>query len=284
MSYIATPNSYISVDGRKIAYREAGKSNQEIPLVMLTHLAATMDEWDPKLIDLLAEKHHVIVMDLPGVGASEGKVGATVALMAQQAIAIIHALGYSAINLLGLSMGGMIAQEVVRAEPALVQHLILAGTGPRGGSELDQVTVKTFKFMAKGFVHREDPKRYIFYNHDAAGGEEAAAVLGRIAQRRAAHSDKKMRVSEFITQLRAIKRWGKEQPDMLTHITQPTLIVNGDNDLQVPTENSHVMHERILGSRLVIYPNAGHGSIFQHVEQFVTDVNEFLSPTIVNRT
>ena len=179
MSYITTANQYITVGGNQIAYRELSKGKSEIPLVMLVHLAAVLDNWDPKLLDLIAQEHHVIVMDLPGVGASQGKVADTIPGMAAQTIEIIKALGYNKVNLLGLSMGGMIAQEIVRLEGNLVNRLILAGTGPRGGVEMDKVTGKTFRFMFKGALHRVDPKRYIFYNHDEQGKIEALKVLGR---------------------------------------------------------------------------------------------------------
>lgn len=119
MSYITTQNQYIQVDGKQIAYRELSKGKSALPLVMLVHLAATLDQWDPKLLDLIAQEHHVIVMDLPGAGASQGKVADTIPGMAQQAMDIIQALGYERINLLGLSMGGMIAQEIVRLSPSL---------------------------------------------------------------------------------------------------------------------------------------------------------------------
>lgn len=117
MSYLETPTRHITVNNQKIAYRELGEGNSDIPLVMLVHLAATMDDWDPKLLDLLAEHQHLIVMDLPGVGSSEGSVATTIPGMAHQATEIIQALGYQKVNLLGLSMGGMVAQEVVRAYP-----------------------------------------------------------------------------------------------------------------------------------------------------------------------
>ena len=129
MSYLTTKNQYITVDGNKIAYRELSKGKSKLPLLMLVHLAATLDNWDPKLLDLIAEKHHVIVVDLPGVGASQGKVAPTIPGMAEQTIAFVKSLGYDKINLLGLSMGGMIAQEMVRIKPDLVNRLILAGTG-----------------------------------------------------------------------------------------------------------------------------------------------------------
>ena len=246
MSYIQTKNQFISVKGNQIAYRELGKGNSDIPLVMLTHLAAVLDNWDPKLLDLIAAKHHIIVMDLPGVGASQGKVADTIPGMAEQAIEIITALGYGRINLLGLSMGGMIAQEIVRLNSSLVNRLVLAGTGPRGGLEMDKVTSKTFRFMFKAMLHRVDPKRYIFYNHDQKGYQEAMKVLNRMGERMKENADKEMNVPGFLTQLKAIKRWGQDEKDSLSFITQPTLIVNGDNDLQVPTQNSYDMHEKLL--------------------------------------
>lgn len=277
MSYITTANQYMTVGGNQIAYRELSKGKSEMPLVMLVHLAAVLDNWDPKLLDLIAQEHHVIVMDLPGVGASQGKVADTIPGMAAQTVEIIKALGYDKINLLGLSMGGMIAQEIVRLEGNLVNRLILAGTGSRGGVEMDKVTGKTFRFMFKGALHRVDPKRYIFYNHDEQGGVEAAKVLSRMGMRKKEDSDKEMNIPGFLTQLKAIKSWGKDAQDSLEFITQPTLIVNGDNDLQVPTANSYEMHEKIAGSKLIIYPNAGHGSIFQYAEEFSKELLAFLA-------
>ena len=149
MSYLTTKNQYITVDGNKIAYRELSKGKSKLPLLMLVHLAATLDNWDPKLLDLIAEKHYVIVVDLPGVGASQGKVAPTIPGMAEQTIDFVKALGYDKINLLGLSMGGMIAQEIIRIKPDLVNRLILAGTGPRGGKEVERSQGKPLTICLK---------------------------------------------------------------------------------------------------------------------------------------
>lgn len=276
MSYIITKNQYITVAGNQIAYRELGKGKSELPLVMLVHLAATLDNWDPKLLDLLAEEMHIIVLDLPGVGASQGNVASTIPGMAEQALEIVKVLGFEKVNLLGLSMGGMIAQEIIRMKPTLVNRLILAGTGHRGGVEVDKVTGKTFRYMLKAGIERVDPKRFIFYNHDEQGRLEAEKVLNRMGERRSDYADKAMSISGFLVQLKAIKRWGREPQDDLVFITQPTLIVNGDKDMQVPTENSYIMHDKIKNSQLIIYPKAGHGSIFQYAEEFSKEVISFL--------
>lgn len=276
MTYITRQNNHISLDSKQIAYREMGQANGGLPLFMLTHLAATLDNWDPLLVDLLAEKQHVILLDLPGVGASQGKVPDTIADMAQQAIDIITRLGYKKINLLGLSMGGMVAQEIVRSKADLVAHLILAGTGPRGGFEVDKVTGKTFRYMVRASLERVDPKRYIFYGHDEAGSVVAEQVLSRMTVRQKKHMDTAMKMPSFLRQLRAIKRWGQESEDDLSYITMPTLIVNGEQDMQVPTENSYIMHDKIKNSKLIIYQNAGHGSIFQYAEEFSQELLAFL--------
>lgn len=275
MAYLSTKNSYLNVSSARIAYRKLGKP-KTTPLVMLVHLGATLDNWDPKLIDLLAKKRQLILLDLPGVGASKGKVAVTISKMAKQALAIIKALELKEIDLLGLSMGGMIAQELVKLDQTLVKHLILVGTGPKGGLGIDQVTQTAFKYMLKAGLTRSDPKRYIFYEHDTAGKAEADKVLARLASRPAQYADKKMQVSGFLRQLKAIKRYGSAKPTDLNFITCPTLIVNGDNDLMVPTKNSYVMHQKIKDSQLVIYPKAGHGSLFQYADEFAVTLNDFL--------
>lgn len=276
MSYLETGSLFITVNGNRIAYRELSKGKSEVPLVMLVHLAANMDNWDPKLIDILAEKQHVILVDLPGIGDSQGKVAASIPGMAEQGISIIKEFGYSKINLLGLSMGGMVAQEIVKLDNQLVNKLILVGTGPRGGKGIKNIIGITFKYIFKAALEKTDPKRFIFYNHDKEGKMEAEKVLGRLAERNGKYLDKATTIPSFLRQLRAIRKWGKEKADNLSFINQPTLIVNGDNDLMVATENSYDMHDRIANSKLVIYPNSGHGSLFQFPEKFSDEVQNFL--------
>ena len=277
MSYIRTKTSYITVQGNRIAYRELGNGKSNVPLVMLVHLAATLDNWDPKLIDLLAKQQHVILLDLPGVGASSGKVATTIPGMAHQAIGIIEALGYDKVNLLGLSMGGMIAQEIARIDGEFINQLILVGTGPRAGHGIDKVPATTFRYILQAGLERIDPKRFLFYNHDAAGKREAMEVLDRLDSRPPEYADSNMTIPSFLRQLKAIKRWGQAGTDDLRFITQPTLIVNGDNDIMVPTKNSYDLHEKITHSKIIIYPHAGHGSLFQYADQFTEDLLAFLT-------
>jgi alpha/beta superfamily hydrolase/acyltransferase len=173
-------------------------------------------------------------------------------------------------------MGGMVAQEVTRLSNDLVDKLILVGTGPRDGEGINNVTSTTFKFMLKAGIHRVDPKRYIFYNHDNKGKEEANKVLDRLASRSKENADTEMKVPSFLRQLKAIKNWSTLGYDDLKFIKQPTLIVNGDKDLMVPTVNSYNMHQKIENSKLIIYPNAAHGSLFQYADEFSKELIEFL--------
>ena len=276
MSYLQTKNKYIEVNGNSIAYRELSKGKSEIPLVILVHLAANMDNWDPLLVDYLSGHQHLILLDLPGVGASEGKVEKTLEDTAKNVINIIEELGYSKINLLGLSMGGMIAQEVVRHTPELIGKLILVGTGPRAGIGIDKVTSATFLHMLHAIIKRKDMKRYIFYTNDKIGDIESEKVFVRLKSRTKEFTDKPVRISAFLRQLKAIKKWGIAEKDDLKFIKQPTLIVNGEQDDMVSTENSYIMHKKITNSKLIIYPKSGHGSLFQNPKDFSEKVRNFL--------
>lgn len=141
---------------------------------------------------------------------------------------------------------------------------------------IDKVTGTTVKYMFKAILGKTDPKRFIFYNHDQQGKIEADKVLGRLASRDKKYADKDMAVLSFLRQLKSIKKWGKAEQDDLKFITMPTLIVNGDKDMMIPTENSIEMDKKISNSKLILYPNSGHGSIFQYPEQFSMDLVAFL--------
>lgn len=274
--YLHTKNQYITVGEASIAYRMIGNNAKELPILLLNHLSATMDEWDPAFINELARDNRVIVVDLSGVGASSGKTQTSISQMAKEVIDFILTLGFSKVNLLGLSMGGFIAQGIVRQDPNLINKLILVGTGPKGGVGIDKVSEVTFKSILKAQLHRVDPKTYIFYPHDPKGEKEAFEILSRMKQRPAKFADKKITISSFLCQLKAIHSWGKEQADSTKFIKIPTLIINGDNDIMVPTANSYEMHYKIKNSKLVIYPHAGHGSIFQYPLSSVKEINLFL--------
>ena len=115
-SYKNAPTRIVSAGGVDFAYRELGPKTG-VPLVLVTHLAAVLDNWDPRVVDGLAARHRVITFDNRGVGASTGTTPKTIQAMATDAVTFIRALGLAEVDLLGFSMGGMIAQVIVQDEP-----------------------------------------------------------------------------------------------------------------------------------------------------------------------
>jgi len=274
-SYAKAPARTVTAGGTTYAYRELGPKGG-IPVVFFVHLAATLDNWDPRIIDPIAKGRHVIAFDNRGVGASTGRVPDSVEAMADDAYTFITALGLDKIDVFSFSLGGMVAQALVVKHPALVRKLVLTGTGPKGGKGIDKVAGTTYLDMLRAALTRSDPKEFLFFNRNAAGKPAARAFVNRLNER-TVDRDAPIKVKAFQTQLKAIKKWGRSASDDLSKITQPTLIANGDNDRMVPSVLSEDLHRRIKGSELVIYPDSGHGGIFQYHEKFAPVAVEFLA-------
>lgn len=274
-SYRNVPTQTVEVGGRRLAYRRLGPASG-VPVIFLNHLAAVLDNWDPRVVDGIAAEHPVITFDSPGVGASQGTVPTTVAEMATDAIAFIGALGFQEVDLLGFSLGGFVAQEIVRQQPALVRRLILAGTGPAGGKGIAKVTRITISDSVAATLVRKDPKENLFFTKTANGKAEGRRFVQRLKER-TVDRDKAISPVAFRRQLKAIHAWGTQQPTDLSGITQPVLVANGDHDRMVPTSNSTDLARRLPNARLKIYPDAGHGGIFQYHDEFVTAALEFLA-------
>jgi pimeloyl-ACP methyl ester carboxylesterase len=274
-SYAEAPARTVTAGGVTYAYRELGPEGG-IPVVFFVHLAGTLDNWDPRIIDPIAKSRHVIAFDNRGVGASTGQVPDSVEAMADDAYTFITALGLDKIDVFSFSLGGMVAQALVVKHPALVRKLVLTGTGPKGGKGIDKVAGTTYLDMLRAAVTRSDPKEFLFFNRNAAGKPAARAFVNRLNER-TADRDAPIKVKSFQTQLKAIKKWGRSASDDLSKITQPTLIANGDNDRMVPSVLSEDLHRRIKGSELIVYPDSGHGGIFQYHEKFAPVAAGFLA-------
>jgi pimeloyl-ACP methyl ester carboxylesterase len=246
-SYAKAPARTISAGGVTYAYRELGPKGG-IPVIFFVHLAATLDNRDPRIIDPIARDHRVIAFDNRGVGASTGRVPDSVEAMTDDAYAFIRALSFDQVDVFSFSFGGMVAQALVVKHPELVRRLILT---------------------------RSDPKEFLFFDRNATGKPAARAFVERL-QERTVDRDAKIAVKAFRTQLKAIQTWGRSAPADLSKVTQPTLIANGDNDRMVPSMLSADLHRRIAGSELVIYPDSGHGGIFQYHDQFAPVAVAFL--------
>jgi pimeloyl-ACP methyl ester carboxylesterase len=268
------PTHIIDAGGVRFAYRQLGPDTG-VPVVFLTHLAAVLDNWDPRVVDGIAAKHPVITFDNRGVGASSGSTATTIEEMASDAVTFIRALGFNQVDLFGFSMGGMIAQVIAQQEPQLVRKMIVAGTGPAGGEGIDKVTRISYLDTARGLLTHQDPKQFLFFTRTPNGRRAGKEFLARLEER-TNDRDKAISVRAFRAQLKAIHRWGQQNPADLASIRQPVLVVNGDSDKMVPTENTVDLDRRLPNSQLVVYPDAGHGGVFQFHEDFVKRALEFL--------
>ena len=274
IAYKDAPARTVDAGGVTYAYRELGPKGG-IPVVFFVHLAATLDNWDPRIIDPIAAERHVITFDNRGVGASTGRVPDSIEAMADDAVTFIKALGFDKVDIFSFSLGGMIAQDLVLKHPGLVRKLVLTGTGPAGGKDIDKVARITYYDILRASLTRADPKEFLFFNRNAAGKPAAKAFVNRLKER-TVDRDAPIKIQALQTQLKAIKKWGRSAPADLSKITQPTLIANGDNDRMVPSVLSEDLHRRIKGSQLVIYPDSGHGGIFQFHHEFAPVAVDFL--------
>jgi pimeloyl-ACP methyl ester carboxylesterase len=274
-SYQDAPTRTVTAGGVDFAYRELGPKTG-VPVVFLTHLAAVLDNWDPRVVDGIAAKHRVITFDNRGVGASTGSTPNTIQAMADDAVTFIRALGLTQVDLLGFSMGGMIAQVIAANDPQLVRKMIIAGTGPAGGEGIKNVTRLSHLDTIRGLLTFQDPKQFLFFTRTPNGRRAGKEFLARLKER-TQNRDKAISVRSYGAQLKAIHRWGLAQPADLSVIRQPVLVANGETDRMVPTKNSTDLARRLPDSELVIYPDAGHGGIFQYHTQFVGKVLDFLA-------
>ena len=270
------PTRTITAGGVRFAYRELGEKNPGVPIVFLIHLAAVLDNWDPRVVDGFAAKRRVIAFDNRGVGATSGAPATSIEQMARDAITFIKAMGLEQVDLFGFSMGGMIAQEIALMEPQLVRRMIIAGTGPAGGEGIGKVARVTYLDMLRGLLTHQDPKQFLFFTRTPGGIRAGKEFLGRL-QERAQNRDKDITVTALRAQLKALRRWGLKEPADLSKIRQPVLVANGDSDRMVPSRNTHDLARRLPNSDLIMYPDSGHGGVFQYHADFVPKALEFLA-------
>jgi len=270
------PTRTITAGGVEFAYRELGTNNSGTPVVFLIHLAAVMDNWDPRIVDGFAAKHRVVTFDSRGIGASSGSPATSMEQMAKDAITFIKAIGFEQVDLFGFSMGGMIAQEIVLMEPQLVRKMILTGTGPAGGEGISKVARVTYLDMVRGWLSLQDPKQFLFFTRTPSGIHAGKEFLGRLKER-SENRDKEITLRALQAQLKALRSWGSKEPADLSRVHQPVLVANGDSDRMVPSSNTRNLARRLPNSELIIYPDSGHGAVFQFHADFVPKALEFLA-------
>ncbi|EHB49892.1 alpha/beta hydrolase fold protein [Mycolicibacterium rhodesiae JS60] len=274
------PTKSIRANGVDFAYRELGPDTG-VPVVFLHHLTAVLDDWDPRVIDGIAAHHRVIAFDNRGVGGSSSAVPTNIEQMGADAIAFITALGLAKVDLLGFSLGGAVAQMVALQQPNLVRRMILAGTGPRGGGGIEEITKIFVIAYVKAALTRSDPRNFLFFPRTPEGKSAASDYLSRLKERKY-DRDRPISMQARIAQLRAIRSAGRSVPDDLSVITQPVLVANGDHDLMVDSRLSADLARRIPNAELKIYPRSGHGGVFQYHKDFVAEALRFLGDDTTN--
>ncbi len=267
------PTQFVEANGIRFAYRRFGKTGA-VPIVFNQHYMGTMDYWDPAVTDGLAKTREVILFNNAGVSSSSGKTPDNFAEMGANAVAFIRALGLKQVDVLGISIGGFVAQEIVLHGGDLVRKLILVGTGHRGND-------MTASRSAEIFAGTYDPPEHVWlsvhFEPSEASQKAGLAFLERKWRRK--DRDPEVSAQTMEAQGAAVGKWiapGANVLDYLKSIKQPTLIAQGSHDVIIPTIHSITLQQNLPNAQLIIYPDAGHGSIYQYPETFVANALTFL--------
>jgi pimeloyl-ACP methyl ester carboxylesterase len=267
-------------NGVKYAYRRFGFSSSGYPpLVLLQHFRGNMENWDPLLVDTLSQHREVILLDNTGIGLSSGTTPRNITVMARDALAFLDAMALKEIDLLGYSIGGMVAQELVLLRPRLVRRLILAGTGPQGGGQLMHGWIQDVFAIANAENNGPDDLVRLFFAPTETSIKRGREYVARFTSRKIGR-DKPNGLEVRDAQYDAIVEWGipdASKLNRLAGIRQPTLVANGDNDTMIPTINTYILAEHLPNARVRIFPDAGHGFLFQWPVEFANLVTEFLA-------
>jgi pimeloyl-ACP methyl ester carboxylesterase len=264
-----------AANGIDYAYRSAGLNL--MPLVLLQHFRGNLDNWDPALIDALSEHRRVITFDNTGVGASTGRTPHTIAEMAHDAIEFLTAMEFDRVDLLGFSIGSFVAQEIALVRPDLVERIVLASAAPQGAAGIHGWAPDVI-----GAVGRPEtsPEGYlsVFFTDSPVGLKAGQAAAQRIFGGRTEDRDEPTTWQTRLAQYDAVEAWGIPNHAMLERvsaITQPVFVANGDSDRMILPRYSHLLAGLLPNATIKIYPDAAHGFLFQHHEEFAADVTEF---------
>ena len=274
----STPTQFMEIGDVRLAYRRFGKEGAP-PLVCLQHFTGTMDNWDSLHTNRLVQDRPVVLVDYRGVGRSSGETPDSMPGMARDIIAFIQALGAEKVDLFGFSLGGMVAQQIALDVPKLVRRIILAGTGPSGGEGMDTFSPQVQEIVNRPNSTAAERMLELFFSPTAISQAAGKAWLARIAARQ---TDREPEAAPQVAaaQLAALAKWGQvtgERYGSLRNITHQTLVVNGHDDIMVPTVNSFILQQKLPDARLILFPDSGHGAHFQFPEEFAEAAARFLA-------
>src|ERR1700726_1568209 len=272
------PTQFVEANGIRFAHRRFGKPDG-LPLVFNQHFTGTMDHWDPAVTDGLATEREVILFNNAGVSSTSGEVPTTFQETGASAIAFIKALGLPKVDVLGFSIGGLVAQEITLQAPDLVRRLVLVGTGPRSGEGMATLTPEAQEIFGATY----DEPDHLWLRVHFTRSEKSQAAGREFLKRfrlRAQYRDPEVNEKVAPAQIEAIGKWGapREKPfEYLKSIRQPALVVNGGKDVIIYSVNSFILQQHLPNAQLILYPDANHGSQYQYPDLFVRHVSLFLS-------
>jgi pimeloyl-ACP methyl ester carboxylesterase len=278
-SNVSAPTQFLHVKNDAYAYRRFG-SGPGRPLLCLQHFMGTLENWDPAVTDPLAAAREVILFNNAGVGRSAGKVPTTVAGMATHALNFLDGLGVASCDVLGFSLGGMVAQQMARDRPLRVRRMILVGTAPRGGEDIMRLGKPTLaRHLADPTLKGYAVLQKIFFAPTASSQAAGRRFIERLAQRKE-DVDPASGPDVAAAQTAAFREWEQSAGTRfgdLKDIHQPTLVVNGFHDEMIPVSNSYRLAENLPNAVLLAYPDSGHGSLFQFHDSFTRHAAAFLA-------
>lgn len=267
------PTQFVETDGIRFAYRRFGNP-RGLPIVLNQHFRGTLDYWDPAVTNGLARTREVILFNNAGIASSSGETPTSIEQMARDALSFIQALDLPKVDILGFSIGGLVAQEIVLQKPSLVRKLILVSAGLRGA---DMSLSKAAGVFGASYDLPEDLWLAIHFTASAASRIAGHAFLRRMTER----MDRDPEVSEqaALRQREAINRYlasAEDTPTYLGRFALPALIVQGGDDIMMPASNAFALQRNMPNAQLILYPDANHAPIYRHPELFVRHANIFL--------
>lgn len=279
-THVTAPTRFVESDGIKFAYRRFGQESG-IPLLFFQHFRGGMDHWDPAVTDGFARDRPVVLFDNAGVAGTTGDTPNTIEAMAEDAAAFVGALGLSQVDVLGFSIGGYVAQTLALRHPTLVRRLILVATGPRGGDPSQDPHAAEYAASTDPITGETslDAFLYLFFRPTATSQAAGRAFWERRHERKT-DVDPPSTAQTMAAQRAASTEWRQirgERFSELKDISQPTLVVNGNHDVMIPTLNSYTLSQHIPRAQLIIYPDSGHGVLFQFPNLFVAHGRMFLN-------